>query len=81
MQILNSETLLLFSLCSFHCNTEHADTRCTYLLTAFFFIRRSSLAICLCHRCTTGLPPEIFFYMYIPVGCLESVNSAYSGLQ
>lgn len=26
----------------------------------------------LCHCCTMGLPPDNLFYLYIPVGCLDS---------
>lgn len=30
------------------------------------------LASGLCHYCTMGLPPEKLFYLYIPIGCLDS---------
>lgn len=30
------------------------------------------LASGLCHYCTMGLPPENLFYLYIPIGCLDS---------
>ena len=30
------------------------------------------LASGLCHYCTMGLPPQKLFYLYIPIGCLDS---------
>lgn len=41
-----------------------------YIFTECILIM--DLASGLCHYCTMGLPPEKLFYLYIPIGCLDS---------
>lgn len=55
----------LFNLCAFHCSKHMM-----YIFTWCILIM--DLASGLCHYCTMGLPLQKLFYLYIPIGCLDS---------